>query len=99
NRRLEQLLPNALPIRLHKEKQPQQVLPYWDTDVNTRELQTKPLPPNTEIIKVFDKEEIAGKLLILGTPGSGKTIALLELGRELIARAESDPDEPMPVLL
>lgn len=99
NRRLEQLLPNALSIRLHKEKQPQQVVPYWDTDVNTREWQTTPLSPNTEIIKVFDKEEIAGKLLILGTPGSGKTIALLELGRELIARAESDPDEPMPVLL
>jgi hypothetical protein len=37
-------------------------------------------------------------LLILGTPGSGKTTTLLELARDLIARAEHNPTEPIPVV-
>ncbi|MDZ4877657.1 MAG: hypothetical protein CLLPBCKN_007092 [Chroococcidiopsis cubana SAG 39.79] len=99
SKRLEPSLPEALPIKLHKEKQPQQVIPYWDVDVNTSNQLNTPLPPNTEIIDVFDQEAIAGKLLILGAPGSGKTITLLELAKKLIARAELDPNQPMPVLL
>jgi predicted NACHT family NTPase len=37
-------------------------------------------------------------LLIVGEPGSGKTTALLELARGLIARA-ADPLQPVPVVL
>ena len=35
----------------------------------------------------------AGSLLILGEPGSGKTIMLLEMTRLLVVRAESDPEQ------
>lgn len=52
---------------------------------------------STSILKVWDKSN--GKLLILGEPGSGKTTLLLELARDLIYRAQTDPSHPMPVVL
>nr|WP_242044672.1 NACHT domain-containing protein [Leptolyngbya sp. FACHB-1624] len=51
------------------------------------------------IVEVFDRPTIAGKLLILGKPGAGKTTTLLELARALVRRAIADPSEPMPFLL
>ncbi|MDJ0736316.1 MAG: NACHT domain-containing protein [Nostocaceae cyanobacterium] len=50
------------------------------------------------IIEAFDKEDISGRLLILGNPGAGKTTLLLELARDLIERAQHNPDYPIPVL-
>lgn len=38
-------------------------------------------------------------LLILGEPGAGKTITLLKLAQELIARTEKDLSQPIPVVL
>ena len=38
-------------------------------------------------------------LLILGEPGAGKTMTLIMLARELIAQAENDPSQPIPVIL
>ena len=55
----------------------------------------RPLPPGTQIVKVFDTME---QLLILGDPGSGKTTLLLELARDLLDRAVRDPTDPIPVV-
>ena len=55
----------------------------------------RPLPPGTQIVKVFDAME---QLLILGDPGSGKTTLLLELARDLLDRAVRDPTHPIPVV-
>ena len=57
---------------------------------------TQRLAPDTKITDVF--ESVARLLLILGEPGSGKTITLLELARDLVARASSDPGQPVPVV-
>ncbi|HVR97810.1 MAG TPA: DUF4062 domain-containing protein, partial [Thermoanaerobaculia bacterium] len=38
------------------------------------------------------------QVLILGRPGSGKTFTLLQLTRALVALAERDPREPVPVV-
>jgi len=38
-------------------------------------------------------------LLILGEPGSGKTLTMIGLAKDLIQRAEADPTEPIPVIL
>ena len=56
----------------------------------------RPLPAGTKIIDVLD--EVSGWLLILGEPGAGKTIMLLELASDAIRRAESDPSEPIPAI-
>jgi class 3 adenylate cyclase len=57
------------------------------------------LPPNARVIDQFDQLGADRTLLILGEPGSGKTIALLELARDLIHRANQDVNLPMPVVL
>ncbi|NEP54549.1 MAG: hypothetical protein F6K65_39475, partial [Moorea sp. SIO3C2] len=44
--------------------------------------------PGQKVIEVFNQEDIAGKLLILGAPGSGKTTMLLDLAKDLITRAQ-----------
>ncbi|SDM15071.1 NACHT domain-containing protein [Nonomuraea jiangxiensis] len=48
------------------------------------------------ISEIFD--QTGGSLLILGHPGSGKTTLLLELTKELLDRAESDSELPIPVV-
>jgi hypothetical protein len=55
-----------------------------------------PVPVGASLISVFDS--YGGALLILGTPGTGKTTLLLELTQELLQRAEQDESHPMPVV-
>ncbi|MEO0537703.1 MAG: NACHT domain-containing protein [Cyanobacteria bacterium P01_A01_bin.123] len=47
---------------------------------------------------LFEQDDIQGRLLILGEPGSGKTNELLVLARELLHKAQQDPDLPIPVI-
>lgn len=54
------------------------------------------IPPGTPIIDVFHQHGNA--LLILGSPGAGKTISLLELARDLIEQAEKDNSHPLPLV-
>jgi DNA polymerase III delta prime subunit len=68
----------------------------WDIMVQMPDRPNRTLPPGTKILDVFDEMDCA--LLILGEPGSGKTTTLLELARDLIARAEEDPTQPIPVV-
>ncbi|MCX9079546.1 MAG: NACHT domain-containing protein, partial [Candidatus Methanoperedens sp.] len=55
------------------------------------------LPNNAEILKVFDT--LNHKLVILGEPGAGKTVLLLQLCELLIQRAREDKRAPIPVVL
>jgi hypothetical protein len=59
---------------------------------------TSPLPEDTRVVDVFDRLGALRTLLMLGAPGSGKTIELLTLARELCDRAEQDRSQPMPVV-
>lgn len=68
----------------------------WDMVLQTPERPPRPLPQGTKMVEVFD--EMNQALLILGEPGSGKTTMLLELARDTITRAESDPTLPIPVV-
>lgn len=68
----------------------------WDLLLKVPSSPAKTLPPDTQIIRVFD--QLNGKLLILGDPGSGKTTSLLELTRDLLFRAEADNEHPIPVV-
>jgi len=52
---------------------------------------------DASILSIFD--ELGGSLLILGVPGSGKTIQMLSLARALIDRAEQDATRAVPVVV
>lgn len=54
------------------------------------------LPADTPIAEIFDRAERF--LLILGEPGTGKTMLLLELAEELLDRAKRDETCPVPVV-
>ena len=95
--RLEQSLYNRILINLPFEYMPTQVKRPWDAEVKIGVKFS--LTHSTSITKVFEYSEIAGKLLILGSPGSGKTTALLELSQSLLERAVDEIDYPIPVLL
>jgi DNA polymerase III delta prime subunit len=96
--RLKQSLHNAALINLGKEAQPQQVKRPWSSDIKIGDRPSEPIPDHQSILEVFDQEQIAGKLLILGNPGAGKTTTMLDLAKALIARAEQEADSPIPVL-
>jgi hypothetical protein len=55
-------------------------------------------PEGVNATNVFDGMEAGRTLLILGEPGSGKTITLLRLAENLIARTEQDVQQPIPVV-
>jgi hypothetical protein len=55
-----------------------------------------PLNQNDQIIDVFNRDDIAGRLLILGTPGSGKTTTLLELAKDLIKHTQNQLNQHIP---
>ena len=65
-----------------------------------RDIQSKvtQLPPQTNIIKVFEREGVGRRLLILGEPGAGKTTSLLKLAAALITQAKQDSTAPIPVI-
>jgi Effector-associated domain 10/NACHT domain len=96
--RLKQSLHNTVLINLGKEAQPEQVKSPWNSDIKVGHNKRETIPDNRSILEVFDQEEVAGKLLILGNPGAGKTTTMLELAKALVVRAEQDADYPIPVL-
>jgi transcriptional regulator with XRE-family HTH domain len=62
-----------------------------------RERESTPLPPGTRLIDLFDNR-FNRRCLILGGAGTGKTTTMLELARDLLARAEQTADAPVPVV-
>jgi DNA polymerase III delta prime subunit len=56
------------------------------------------LPDNSSAATVFDQMGEGRTLLILGEPGSGKTITLLKLAEDLIARTGENLSQPIPVV-
>lgn len=57
------------------------------------------LDPSKLLIETFGRDDISGKLLILGAPGSGKTTALLSLAEQLVIGARSQSQTVIPVIL
>ncbi len=56
------------------------------------------LPEGTPATTVFDRLGSGRTLLIVGEPGSGKTIALLKLAKDVIDRTEPDLRQQIPVV-
>lgn len=56
-------------------------------------------PAGTTAADIFEGIGAGRTLLILGEPGSGKTVTLLKLAESLIARTENDLSQPLPVVV
>ena len=93
--RLDSSLHTAVQINLQRN-QPQQLQRLSDVEVKIGRRSTYRLSPQISITQVFD--DTAGRLLILGALGAGKTTSLLELAKDLIIRAENNHQYPIPVL-
>jgi len=93
---LENSLHKAALIDLGMAYQPDAVAYPWEMVVERPDATPQSLPQGTPIASVFD--ELRGELLILGSPGSGKTTMLLELARTLIERAQQEETHPIPVV-
>ena len=61
-------------------------------------LPTISLRQNQKVIEFFDRDDINGKLLILGEPGTGKTTELLGLAKDLIERAITNEHAGIPII-
>ena len=95
---LEKSVHNIALIDLGKETQAEAVAHAWEQVLELPDQSRQTLPPDKKISQIFD--EMNRALLILGLPGSGKTITLLQLARDLIAQAEQDESfaQPVPVV-
>jgi hypothetical protein len=95
--RINSSLHNRVYIVLDADQNPEQIELPWASEIKV-ENKPKIKLDNTDIISIFDQQDVAGRLLILGQPGSGKTTMLLKLAEELVNRAENNPTHPVPVL-
>lgn len=102
---LENLLQSQLIIELNFEEHLDALNLPSRIAFETSQQYRRDLPSGTRAIDVFNElngkdKTIAGRtLLILGEPGSGKTITLLEIARDLVADACEDETLPVPVVL
>ena len=69
----------------------------WERILELPGEEARIVPAERSIEQLFD--EATRALLVLGAEGSGKTTVLLQLTRALVARAERDPTQPVPVVL
>lgn len=83
-------------IELSKQERAEAVHRPWDPMLDARHRKRTTLPTVMHIPDLICEPGRA--LLILGAPGSGKTITLLELAREALYRAEQDADQPIPAV-
>ncbi len=93
---LEKSLYQEVLLDLDVEEKAKAIHRPWDLVLQRPDGETELLPPSTDILQIFD--DFKHSLLILGDPGSGKTITLLDLARQLIQRARQDPSHPLPVV-
>jgi len=93
---LDQSLHGAALIALGLEEKADALDNPWRLLMQEVDRPARALPEGTQIVDVYDETD--GGLLILGEPGAGKTTMLLELARDLLERAQTNRDEPIPAV-
>lgn len=90
--RLKYVLRDRAPMTVELSEQPERVnLPALESQkkLTIAGRDSESLEPGKLMIEVFGRDDIDGKLLILGTPGAGKTTVLLSLAEQLLAGANT----------
>jgi eukaryotic-like serine/threonine-protein kinase len=93
---LEKSVHDAALMELGKEARPEAVENPWDTVLSLPDSTKENISPSEPLRELFAR--VSYTLLILGEPGSGKTVTLLQLARELLTASESDSRLPVPVV-
>lgn len=85
-------------IELGIENKNDAVIHPWEGIIELPDKTQNKLPPHKKLIHIFD--DVNRALLILGEPGSGKTMSLLELARDIIIQTEHNDfySNPIPVI-
>ncbi len=94
---LEQSIHRQGLMVLGKAPQPEAVQHPWEQVLELPARSGQTVEPDRRIGDLF--RDVGGSLLILGEPGAGKTVTLLELAQSLIEGAEAEPEVPVPVVL
>jgi GTPase SAR1 family protein/MFS family permease len=95
--RISNSLHNRIYIVQDTDQNPSQIELPWGSEIKVGS-KPKVHLTNTEITTIYDQPDIAGRLLILGEPGVGKTTMLLKLAEELVNRANNASEYSIPVL-
>lgn len=85
-------------VKLPMELQPHKVRRFWDKEALSQ-AKSEIVPLDMSITDVFNSDEVGGRLLVLGEPGSGKTTMLLEIAYQLVKISAENVESPIPVLL
>ena len=70
----------------------------WQAEHEFPHIEQRRIALNKSILEIFDKLR-SKQLLILGEPGSGKTITLYELAKGLVNRVRQKSTTPIPVII
>jgi hypothetical protein len=99
--RLKYVLRDRAPLSLQLSEQPERVnLPALESErrLTIAGQDSELLDPGQLMIEVFGRGDIQGKLLILGTPGAGKTTVLLSLAEQVLIGAIDNPKTVIPIV-
>jgi hypothetical protein len=86
----------TLKLTLHQRPEAVGLRP-WQLTLKRPGQSEQPVPLEQSLLELFTA--VGRNLLILGEPGSGKTITMLQLAEPLIATARQDPTAPLPLIL
>jgi GTPase SAR1 family protein len=95
---LEKSLHARVSIELGLQERPDLVQQPFSDVAEFAAAPEQALPEGTPATTVFDRLGSGRTLLIVGEPGSGKTIALLKLAEDAIDRTEPDLRQQIPVV-
>ncbi|MEM7114867.1 MAG: BTAD domain-containing putative transcriptional regulator [Chloroflexota bacterium] len=93
----EQALADGFFLDLALRTVPKAVANPWERMVPPANSDGSLIPSETPLHEIF--AENGRSLLILGEPGAGKTVLLLTLAKSLLAAANANVHEPLPVVL
>jgi len=93
---LEPALARAARLEIGKDLVPELVASPWDDRSSHGDPGAGSIAEHRNCLEVY--EQLGQSLLILGEPGTGKTMTLLELARDLLERRAPDSTAPLPVV-